>query len=43
MDLGRQFISNDETIRSGTVQDLEDFNSQPLATQAKKKKNNLFL
>ena len=28
-------ISNDKTIRSNTVQDLKDFNSQYLATQAK--------
>ena len=32
-----QFISNDETVRSNTVQDLKDCNSQSLATQAKKK------
>ena len=31
-----QFISNDQTIRSSTVQDSKDFNYQSLATQAKK-------
>ena len=36
MDLAMQNISNDQTIRSDTVQNLKDFNSQSLATQAKK-------
>ena len=31
-----QIISNDETVRSNTVQDLREFNSQSLVTQAKK-------
>ena len=32
-----QIISNDKTVRSNTVQDLNDFNSKPVATlQAKK-------
>ena len=31
-----QIISNDQTVRSKTVQDLKNFNSQPLATQDKK-------
>ena len=31
-----QIISNDKTVRSDTVQDLKDFNSQSLARQAKK-------
>ena len=31
-----QIISNDQTVRSNTVQDLKEFNSQSLATQAKK-------
>ena len=31
-----QFISNDETVRSDTIQDLREFNSQSLTTQAKK-------
>ena len=30
------FISIDQTVRSDTVQGLKDFNSQSLATQAKK-------
>ena len=30
-----QIISNDKTVRGNTVQVLEDFNSQSLATQAK--------
>ena len=29
-----QIISDDETVRSNTVQDLKDFTSQSLATQA---------
>ena len=33
-----QIISNDKTVRSDTVQDLKDFNSQPLTTQDKKGK-----
>ena len=35
-----QFISNDKTVRSKTVQDLKQFNSQSLTTPAKKPKNN---
>ena len=31
-----QIISNDETVRNNTVQDLKDLKSQPLATQARK-------
>ena len=31
-----QFMSNDKTVKSNTVQVLKYFNSQPLATQAKK-------
>ena len=31
-----QIISNDKTVRSSTVQVLKEFNSQFLATQAKK-------
>ena len=31
-----QIISNDKTVRNDTVQDLKEFNSQSLATQAKK-------
>ena len=33
-----QVISNDKTVRSDTVQDLKEFNSQSLTTQAKKGK-----
>ena len=36
MELAREIISNDQTIRSETVQDLLDFYSQPLSTQAEK-------
>ena len=36
MELAMQIISSDKTIRSNTVQDLKEFNSQPLTTQAKK-------
>ena len=32
-----QFISNDQTARNNTVQDIKDFNSQSLVTQAKKR------
>ena len=35
MELAMQFFSNDQTVRSNTVQDLKDFNSQSLSTQAK--------
>ena len=31
-----QIISSDKTVRNDTVQDLKEFNSQFLATQAKK-------
>ena len=31
-----QIISNDKTVRSDTIQDLEDFNQQSLTAQAKK-------
>ena len=31
-----QIISNDETVRNDTIQDLKDFNSQSLSTRAKK-------
>ena len=33
-ELAMQFISNDEAVRKITVQDIKDFSSQPLATQA---------
>ena len=36
MELAMQFLSNDKTVRSNTIQDLKEFNSQSLATQAKK-------
>ena len=36
MELAMQIISNDKTVRSDTVQDLEDLKSQSLSTQAKK-------
>ena len=36
MNLAIQIIANDKTVRSDTVQDLKEFNSQSLATQAKK-------
>ena len=31
-----QNVSNHETVTSDTIQDLKDFNSQSLSTQAKK-------
>ena len=36
MELAMQIISNDKTVRSDTVQDFNDINSQSLTTQAKK-------
>ena len=36
MELAVEIISNYQTIRNETVQDLEDFNSQSLSTQAKR-------
>ena len=36
MELAMQIISTDKTVTSETVQDLKDFNLQPLTTQAKK-------
>ena len=36
MELAMQIISKDRTLRNGTRLDLKDFNSQSLATQAKK-------
>ena len=33
-----EITSTDKTVRSDTVQDLKDFNSQLLATQAKKRR-----
>ena len=36
MELAMQIISNDKTVRNDTVQDLKEFNSQSLSTQAKK-------
>ena len=34
-----QIISTDKTVRNDTIEDLKEFNSQPLATQAKKANN----
>ena len=36
MELAMQIISSDKTVRNDAVQDLKEFNSQSLATQAKK-------
>ena len=36
MELAMQIISSDKTVRSDTIQNLLDFNSQSLTTQAKK-------
>ena len=36
MELAMQIICNDKTVRSDTVQDLKEFNSQSSTTQAKK-------
>ena len=40
MDLAIQKNANDKTVRSDTVQDLQEFNNQLLATQTKKRKTN---
>ena len=37
-----QFVSNDERVRSDTVQDLKDFNSECLSTQVKKRRKTSF-
>ena len=34
VEFAMQIISNDQTVRSNTVQELKDFNSQSLATRA---------
>ena len=36
MELAMQIISNDKTIRNDIIEDLKEFNSQSLTTQAKK-------
>ena len=36
MELAMQIISNNETVRNDTIQDLKEYNSQSLTTQAKK-------
>ena len=36
MELAMQIISNDETVRSKTIQYLKDFDSHSSATQVKK-------
>ena len=42
LDLARRINANDETSRSDTVQDLGDFNSQSVPTQAKKNRTTSF-
>ena len=37
MELPVQIVSNDQAIRINTIQDLKEFNSQSLATQAEKR------
>ena len=36
MELAMQIISDDKTVRDDTIEDLKEFNSQSLTTQAKK-------
>ena len=36
MELAMQIISNDKPLKNDTIQDLKEFNSQFLTTQAKK-------
>ena len=38
MELALQLISSDQTVRNDTIEDIKDFNSQPLSTRAKKKR-----
>ena len=38
-----QIISNNKIVRGNTVQDLKDFNSQSLKTQAKKGEHLVFM
>ena len=36
MDLAMQLISTDKTVSNDTIEDIKEFNSQSLTTQAKK-------
>ena len=36
MDLAMQIVSSDKTVRSDTIEDIKEFNSQALTAQAKK-------
>ena len=36
MELALQIISNDNSVRNGTIQNVKEFNQQSLTTQAKK-------
>ena len=36
MELAMKIISTEKTVRSDTVQDIKEINSQPLTTQARK-------
>ena len=38
MELAIEVLSKDKTVGSDTIQDLKDFSSQSLTTQAKKKR-----
>ena len=38
MELAIQIISTDKTVRNDIIEDLKEFNSQSLTTQAKKEK-----
>ena len=42
MELPMQSISYDQTVRSDTVQNLKEFNSQSLATQAKRRTTSFY-
>ena len=43
MELALQLISSDETVKNYTIQELKDFNSQSVATQAKKREQLVFM
>ena len=42
MELTKQIISNDQTVRSDTVQDLKEINPQSLENKPKRRKNSFY-
>ena len=43
METAMQSMSHDKTVRTDTIQDLKEFNSQSLTTQAKKGEQLVFM